>query len=475
MLEALETLKRVIATFASLMVMASALLNGSTHTRYTQDLEALKYENAQSPMTLDSYGGWVNAPAELGEAGAGAYFRVEKLGGKWWFITPDGNPFLSKGVTDVNWAGPDLHGGLFQHVLADKYSTEQAWSAASRDRMDEWGFNTVGPWSSHSMTALVPHSIIILDSAGHAPRYPDKVVTDVWSQGFEDNTVLVAQQRAAAYVNDKNLLGYFLDNELVWGQDHFATNKTLLQLYMEFPAEAPGRLEAIRFMREAAGTVEQFNQTWNTKIKDWPELDAMQANKFGAQKGEALKVADAFKIHAFKRYAEKAIAGLRSVDPNHLILGCRFHSYPGDDLIRAAAGYFDVISMASYEKNPFTEELDKITKAVDKPFLIEEWSFKSFDSGIRQIGVFGIYAPWVLTQKDRAFAYADFVKGFMSRPYAVGYHWYKWWDNPRIPGKVLSGDNCGLLNQNDEPYTEFVKYVREVNLRVESWHAQGGD
>ncbi len=82
----------------------------------------------------------------------------------------------------------------------------------------------------------------------------------------------------------------------------------------------------------------------------------------------------------------------------------------------------------------------------------------------------GIYAPEVRTQAERCLAYERYVRGFTSRPYGIGYHWYKWMDNPVLPGERFSGDNCGLLNQNDEPYASFAEFVREVNRRVEVWH-----
>ncbi len=77
------------------------------------------------------------------------------------------------------------------------------------------------------------------------------------------------------------------------------------------------------------------------------------------------------------------------------------------------------------------------------------------------------------TQKDRALAYDDYVEGFMRRPWAVGYHWYKWFDNPPVEGDFLSGDNFGLMNYQDEPYEDFVQHAREVNRRVERWHLEG--
>jgi hypothetical protein len=87
----------------------------------------------------------------------------------------------------------------------------------------------------------------------------------------------------------------------------------------------------------------------------------------------------------------------------------------------------------------------------------------------------GIYAPEVRTLEERGLVYDRYVETFMRRPYGIGYHWYKWMDNPVLPEseKRFSGDHCGLLNQNDEPYEPFVSMVSQVNQRVENWHAEG--
>ncbi len=443
-----------------------------TQAQYDARLETLKKENAAAPMELDPYGGWVNAPESLGQSEPGDYFRVEKRGGAWWFITPDGHPFVSKGATDVQWLGATYAEGPYHDVLVQKYGAEDGWARAQQARLLDWGYNSVGPWSSHSMTPLMPHSIIILDSAGLAPRHPNLRLADYWSQEFSDNAATVAKQRATPYVEDKNLLGYFLDNELIWGADHFLTNKSLLELYMEFPADAPGRAEALRFVREAAGTVERFNADWGTKLSEWRELDTLSSGNFRPKTKAANEVAGAFAVAAFHQYAAVAIAGLRAVDPNHLILGCRFHAYPGDAMVRAAAEHFDVISMAAYAETPPVKEIDAIFGEVDKPFFIEEWSFKSRGTGLLNIQM---YAPVVPNLQARALAYVAYVESFMRRPYAVGYHWYKWMDNPWEGVKdIIRGDNFGLMTWRDEPYTPFVDFVGEVNRRVEAWHAQGG-
>lgn len=436
-------------------------------------LDALRKMNADDPLELDAYGGWKNAPGHLKTSNPSGYFRVEKLGGAWWFITPDGNPFVSKGVTDVNWLGATLAHDAFHDIIAAKYGTEEAWVEAAAKRMLDWGFNTIGPWSSASVMERMPHAGIILDmGGGNGPRHPGAVVTDYYDPAFVLHAGAMAEQRAKPHAEDKNLIGFFLDNEVVWGADHFRTNKSLLQLYAEFPAGAPGRAEALRFLREQSGTLEAFNAAWKTNLAGWAELESLPGDTFAPGTDAALAAAEAFMLQVFHRYIEVSLGALRAAAPNHLVLGCRFHNYPGDALYEAAAAHFDVISMAFYEPRPPVEEIDAIHGRVDRPVLIEEWTFKSHDSGIRN-SHFGIYAPEVRTMRERGLAYDGYVETFMRRPYGIGYHWYKWMDNPILPDKRFSGDNCGLLNHNDEPYEPFVTFASEVNRRVERWHASG--
>jgi len=450
----------------------AALGEEEIEKKLMERVEALKLQNAAEPLELDTYGGWKNAPESLGTPQPGSFFRVAKLGGAWWFVTPEGHPFVSKGVTDVNWLGATLSPGPFHDILVQKYGDEETWASAAQDRMRNWAFNTIGPWSSASMAARMPHSFIILDMAsGISPRYPNSEVTDYWDPAFAVHAATMARERATAYVEDKNLIGYFLDNEIVWGADHFRTNMTLIQLYMSFPAEAPGRAEVLRFLRASSGTLEDFNAAWGTTISDWSALSDMSLRDLKPRSEAAHAVTRDFTISVFRKYADIAIGALRAVDPNHLILGCRFHNYPGDALVKVAAEYFDVISMAFYESRPPVKEIDAVYSQVDKPFLIEEWTFKSKDSGI--YNPFGIYAPEVRTQSERSLAYAEYVENFMRRPYGIGFHWYKWMNNPVLPGKRFSGDNCGLITQDDEPYLPFLDFVSQVNRRVEFWHARG--
>lgn len=441
--------------------------------KYESRLDELRTMNMDDPLELDPYGGWLNAPESIKTSNPSGYFRVEKLDGAWWFVTPDGNPFVSKGVTDVNWLGATLAPDAFHDIIVAKYGTEEAWVEAARNRMLDWGFNTIGPWSSPSITKQMPHAYIILDIGGAGgPRYPGAVVSDYYAPAFVEYAAAMTEQRAKPHAEDKNLIGFFLDNEIVWGADHFLTDKSLLQLHVEFPEDAPGRAEALRFIRERAGSLEAFNAAWKTDITDWTNLTTLSGDTFSPDTDAARALTEAFMLQTFHRYMAVGLEALRAAAPHHLILGCRFHNYPGDVLYEAAAAYFDVIAMAFYEPRPPVAEIDAIYERVDKPVLIEEWTFKSHDSGTKN-SLFGIYAPEVRTMEERSLAYDNYIETFVRRPYGIGYHWYKWMDNPILPDKRYSGDNCGLLNQNDEAYEPFVTFIREANRRVERWHASG--
>ena len=48
------------------------------------------FKPASPPAAVDKYGGWLghHAPDKLGATG---FFRVLKVGSRWWLVDPDGN------------------------------------------------------------------------------------------------------------------------------------------------------------------------------------------------------------------------------------------------------------------------------------------------------------------------------------------------------------------------------------------------
>ena len=129
----------------------------------------------------DKYGGIKN----YFNVGALGYFRVEKYDGVWWFITPEGNPFIMKGVdlvdiSEISYQSPlyvkntETIRTIYEELpdkdeLACAYETsiygypalnftranlkrkygddyESKWVDVTMKRLVDWGFNASSKW-----------------------------------------------------------------------------------------------------------------------------------------------------------------------------------------------------------------------------------------------------------------------------------------------------------------------------------------
>ncbi len=97
-----------------------------------------------SGVALDQYGG----REDLKCATATGFFHVEKIQSRWWFCTPLGNAFFMHGIYVV--ATSDSG---YLTAIKNKYGDSgPQWSISTNQRMESWGFNTLGIYAS--VTAL---------------------------------------------------------------------------------------------------------------------------------------------------------------------------------------------------------------------------------------------------------------------------------------------------------------------------------
>jgi hypothetical protein len=99
----------------------------------------------QDGATRDEFGG-VRATG----ASRGVAFRVQKLGDRWTWLTPEGNPFWLRGVYNVNVSTSKTDRSLTyrEQVIAKYGDADLRWAPAQNRRLRQWGFNAIGEYAS---------------------------------------------------------------------------------------------------------------------------------------------------------------------------------------------------------------------------------------------------------------------------------------------------------------------------------------
>ncbi|MBV8462658.1 MAG: hypothetical protein JO368_05145, partial [Acidimicrobiales bacterium] len=249
---------------------------------------------------------------------ATGYFRTAQADGRWWLVTPTGEPFYADGVDHVSASGDvDKVTGTcpYCQTIANDYPSTAAWGTAALARLRSWGFNNLGAFSDNNTLGTQMPFTIQLSMGRNSPDW------------FSPDFVTAANQDAASeipqYVDNPNLIGYFTDAELPWGPPGAGPDgETALQAYLNLPAGSPGQTEAQKY----------------------------QGNPNG------------FVYDLAVRYFSVTTAAVHAYDTNHLILGVKAEGQEiQPELLEAAKGYVDVFSVEDYTLYPgFAQIIDQI-------------------------------------------------------------------------------------------------------------------
>jgi hypothetical protein len=107
---------------------------------------ALAPSGEPSPA-LDQYGGYRDLPVPGGATG---FFRTQKVGDRWLFVTPEGHALWLRAVYGIDITDG---GDAYVEALKRKYNSPSSipwWPFAQRSagRLKQWGFNALGEYSS---------------------------------------------------------------------------------------------------------------------------------------------------------------------------------------------------------------------------------------------------------------------------------------------------------------------------------------
>lgn len=424
-----------------------------------------------TPTALDAipqaeynlFGGWTGVQTD-----SKVHFYTAEIEGVWWIVDPGGNAFFSKGVNHITFTAdfsPQLGYSPYGRATLDKYKIESAWADATAERLRNWGFNTIGSWSSPViMNRKIPFTINLNIGQEGGANWQHGIFPDVFSEGFTRAAKRVARLKCRPQKDNLYLLGYFTDNELRWGADWRSKNELLID-FLKMKKEAAGRQAAVNFLLERHKTIEELNESWNVNVDSF---DALAGLKEIPASSARTKDEQDFQFRVAQQYFRVCYNAIRNEDPNHMILGVRFAGKAPEPVLLSLKDYVDIVSFNTYNARPPKETLGEIHAITGRPLMITEFSFKAMDSGLPNSK--GAGKP-LTTQQERADSYATFVTDLARMPYVVGYHWFEYADQPKEGRFDGENSNYGLVNLKDEPWKTLTDEMSKMNTLVETIHA----
>lgn len=464
------------------------------------------------------YGGWKGGKKYK----ATGYFRTQKIEGKWWLIDPLGYPYFATGLDIIrlgdgaaltgydyesvenkkgrhvelplradmfewlpsmndplakhfSYAGYTHSGALkrgesfnFQRAnLQRKYGPnfEQAWLDTTVNRMINWGFTSLGNWTTPK---LYQNNKIPYFANGWITGDFKTVSSgqDFWGalpDVFDPEFTVAAEKTvvkvAGEVKNNPWCVGVFIDNEKSFGRPE---NKSTLygiviNTLTRDGSEVPTKSHFTQMMREKYSTIAALNKAWGKDIPNWNAFDK------GIDSALATELQEKDYSSMLEAYAEKYFSTvnqmLKKHMPNHLYVGARFPDWGMPlEVVRASARHVDVVSFNAY-KEGLRKDKWNFMRDIDRPAIIGEFHMGAMDRGMFHPGI--IIAS---DQNDRAQMFKDYMHSVIDHPNFVGAHYFQYADGP-ITGRAYDGENynIGFISITDTPYTEMVESAREMN------------
>lgn len=267
---------------------------------------------------------------------------------------------------------------------------------------------------------------------------------------------------------------------------------------------SPGFDQALGFLQDKyTNSIQSLNIAWGIQSASWSDIcahlseDVLNSASVRTDSYEWLPV-------VAEQYFKVSHDAIRRYDTHHLILGIRGqYGYPqSPGILQALVPYVDVFDWHGYEDvidgeyctgtNKVTQNnIEEVHRLTGKPVLIGEFSFTAADSNLRNS--WGArccvdeqsarehpgFKPMVpckpgcpfTTQEARAEAFTRYVTKLMDKPFAVGYHWWQWADEP-TGGRWPDGENSnyGLVHLDDDVYSILTAEMTKTNAEIPKRH-----
>ncbi len=389
-------------------------------------------------------------------------------GGVWWLISPQGEREFLNTVTTVqpyqiardpegpHFISRDYDGGITQDGNLDQ------WARRTLARVKDAGFKGLGAWCHpifHDLDVPVTRDLNVWKWVNESTR----LYSPQWVEWAEN----AVKTQVTPLRDNRQLVGYFIDNELDWSQSGVGA-----ALYFDgLPPDDPNRVEVMKVIRQTWPDIDTFNRDWNTTLTDWSQLDAWAAlpDEPSAARG---RLFSRWLLHLARDYFRITTGLIRKHDPNHLVLGVRFRGWAPPEVVEASRDYTDAQSLNYYVSDGRLDMdmLGMMNEKSGQPVMITEYAFHSLDGRSGNRNTVG-FAGQVIDQQARADGYRLFTTRMARVPYIVGADWFQWMDEPPS-GRSSDGEdvNFGVVDIDDRPYELLVNAIRTTTPLLNRLH-----
>jgi agarase len=406
--------------------------------------------------------------------GAPGFFRLGRdLDGIWWLLTPEDEPVLLRAVAGVNRHGragpPPVRRSPYANTVESLYGSAGpgAWVRGTAARLHAWAVDTVGPWADVGLVDRGFYFTALADFARarmpmlHGPglRLPD-VFDPGWPAAAEAHAAAVA----ASWAGRRELVGWFTDDALGWGETE-PGRVGLLQACLSLEPSLAAHHAAWEFVLAAnGGSLESLGRAWGVTLSHREHVRQLTRAERALDGATFASDARHFARELARRYFTVTSRALRAADPSHLVLGCRFVSPPPPGVREACApSEVDAVSWRLRVGTSFGAQADAAAGELPQWVTGGGLSHGEF----RRLPLRDGTGPTRLERLLRAGR--ECLVAACCDPRTVGVEWSHWADG----GDEVPPFGAGLVHVDDHEAVEHTELLSHLLARARALHARG--
>lgn len=427
---------------------------------------------AEEGPALDKYGGLKTIKGQTT-----GFFHTEKIDGRHWFITPDGNAFFGVALSHLysgesNTACENVYGNDRQKWLRDSFSKARemgfncALGSVTSPERNLNGFVDVRMAEKLFREANFPYAVGVI-LLKHPWEFVDgETLPDIFHPEYEQLIESRAAEVCPRYENDRLCMGYY------YGFGAFNRSDQWVNHHFSLPAGSPGRDALVGVLMERYGDdIEKFNKVYGTSLKQVADLKTDMELTFekpyerrnyprirATLDKDKLDDFEAIISHMCTRLYKIGHTAIRRWDKNHVIMGSFIKEWAlSVESWKQVAPYVDMIAPQHFNNDI---SVNAIADATDLPIILSDEYF-----GFHYPDRTGSLHAGLVSHDARGEVYQANLLRHFKDPQVMGVTYCACLFDQG--GETLKKNNQnGFYSLDGEPRVNLIKMVTETNRSV---------